>query len=87
MSIRAGAPSTQEDASDFLIAVDGVFELEHQVDDAERALTLAAVRQAQDFRQLHLYIAMAHSLETAADALKWAGLNARDYVLGNVLGA
>jgi hypothetical protein len=30
---------------------------------------------------------MADSLEEASDALKWAGLMARDYLLGNVLGA
>ena len=76
-----------EDASDFLTAVDGVLELEHRADDAERALTHAAVQQADDFRQLHLYTAMAHSLEAAADALKWASLTTRDYVLGKVLGA
>ena len=76
-----------EDTSDFLTAVDGVLELEHRADDAERALTHAAIQQADDFRQLHLYTAMAHSLEAAADALKWASLTTRDYVLGKVLGA
>ena len=82
---RGGA--SHEDAGDFLAAIDALAGLEHQADDAERALTFAAVQHARDFRQLHVYVAMAHSLEEAADALKWAGLLARDYLLGNVLAA
>jgi len=72
---------------DFLTAVDALFALEHRADDAERALTYAAVQKARDFRQLHIYSKMADSLEEASDALKWAGLMARDYLLGNVLGS
>jgi len=82
---RGGA--AREDAGDFLTAIDALAGLEHQADDAERALTFAAVQHARNFRQLHVYIAMAHSLEEAADALKWAGLLARDYLLGKVLAA
>jgi uncharacterized protein Yka (UPF0111/DUF47 family) len=74
-----------EDASDFLVAVDRVGELEHRADDAERALTYAAVQHASDFRQLHLYAEIGRSLESAADALKRASLTTRDYVLGNLL--
>ncbi len=81
-----GAPA-QEDARDFLTAIDALLELEHRADDAERALTFAVVQKAKDFRQLHICSRMAHSLEEASDALKWAGLTARDYLLGNVLGA
>jgi uncharacterized protein Yka (UPF0111/DUF47 family) len=77
----------QEDARDFLIAIDALLALEHRADDAERALTFAVVQRARDFRQLHICSRMAHSLEEASDALKWAGLTARDYLLGNVLGA
>jgi len=55
--------------------------------DAERALTYGAVQKAGDFRQLHIYSKMGGSLEEASDALKWAGLIARDYLLGNVLRA
>jgi len=77
----------QDDVRDFLTAVDALFALEHRADDAERALTYAAVQKARDFRQLHIYSKMADSLEEASDALKWAGLMARDYLLGNVLGS
>jgi len=77
----------QEDVRDFLTAVDALLALEHRADDAERALTYAAVQRASDFRQLHIYSNIANSLEEASDALKWAGLIARDYLLGNVLGA
>ena len=79
--------AAQDDVRDFLTAVDALFALEHRADDAERALTYAAVQKARDFRQLHIYSKMADSLEEASDALKWAGLMARDYLLGNVLGA
>ncbi len=84
---RPGGLGAQEDARDFLTAIDALLELEHRADDAERALTFAVVQNAKDFRQLHICSRMAHSLEEASDALKWAGLTARDYLLGNVLGA
>ncbi len=78
---------TQEDAGDFLTAIDALLALEHRTDDAERASTFAVVQNARDFRQLHICSRMADSLEEAADALKWAGLTAKDYLLGNVLRA
>jgi uncharacterized protein Yka (UPF0111/DUF47 family) len=84
---QSGGTGMQEDAGDFLTAVDSLFDLEHQADDAERTFTHAAVQGARDFRQLYLYGEMAQSLEAAADALKWAGLIARDYLLGSVLEA
>ena len=84
---RPRGSGAQEDAGDFLTAIDSLLALEHRADDAERALTFAVVQKAWDFRQLHICSRMAHSLEEASDALKWAGLTARDYLLGNVLGA
>jgi uncharacterized protein Yka (UPF0111/DUF47 family) len=84
---RPGGLGAQEDARDFLTAIDALLALEHRADDAERALTFAVVQKAKDFRQLHICSSTAHSLEEASDALKWAGLTARDYLLGNVLGA
>ncbi len=86
-AIHTGPPGAGqlEEAGDFLTAIDSLLGLEHQADDAERALTFAAVQHARGFRQLHLYSRMARGLEEAADALKAAGLIARDYLLGNVL--
>jgi uncharacterized protein Yka (UPF0111/DUF47 family) len=81
---RAGQ---QEDANDFLLAVDRLLALEHQADDAERALTYAVVQKARNFRQLHLYSEIGGSLEAAADALKSAVLIARDHLFASVLGA
>lgn len=74
------------DADDFLVAIDRIAALEHQVDDAERNLTAAAVRHAADFRQLHLYSALGSRLEEAADALRGASLILRERVLGEVVG-
>lgn len=74
------------DADDFLVAIDRIGALEHQADDAERALRYAAVQHAQDFRQLHLCSEIGRSMEAAADALKRSSLITRDYVLGAVLG-
>ena len=84
---RHGRMSAQDDVRDFLTAIDALIALEHRADEAERALTYAAVKGAKDFRQLHIYSNIANSLEEASDALKWAGLAARDYLLGSVLGA
>lgn len=76
----------QEAADDFLFAFDRLLALEHEADDAERALSLAAVQRARTFRQLHLYSEIGDSLEAAADALKSAGLIARDHLFAHVLG-
>lgn len=84
---KSSGLGAQEDVRDFLTAIDALFALEHRADDVERALIYAAVQKALDFRQLHIYSNMANSLEEASDALKWAGLIARDYLLGNVLAA
>lgn len=73
------------DADDFLVAIDRIAALEHQVDDAERTLTVAAVQHADDFRQLHLYSALGSRLEEAADALRRASLVLRERVLGEVV--
>jgi uncharacterized protein Yka (UPF0111/DUF47 family) len=79
-------PSAAEDVDDLLTALDRVLALEHQADAAERALTVAAIGHAPDFRALHLYSALGSKLEAAADALKRASLMLRDDVLGEVLG-
>ncbi|HKM63808.1 MAG TPA: DUF47 family protein [Acidisphaera sp.] len=84
-SPQEGVTVTRADTEDFLTAVDRILALEHQADDAERALTYAAVRHARDFRQLHLYATMGSSLEEAADSLKRAALRARDHMMGSVL--
>lgn len=75
-----------EDADDFLVAIDRIAALEHAADDAERALNATAVRQAADFRQLHLYTAIGAKLEDVTDALQHAGRMLREHLLGEVLG-
>ena len=77
--------SDAADADDFLIAIDRLAALEHQADDAERSLAAAAVRNATDFRQLHLCSALGGRLEEAADALRSASLVLRERVLGEVV--
>jgi uncharacterized protein Yka (UPF0111/DUF47 family) len=77
-------PGAADDTDDFLTAIDRIAALEHQTDDAERALTAAAVRHAADFRQLHLYAALGSKLEAACDALKHASLVLRDHVLAGL---
>jgi uncharacterized protein Yka (UPF0111/DUF47 family) len=78
-------PGTAEDIDDLLTALDQVLALEHQVDDAQRALTTAAIQHAGDFRELHLCTAIGGRLEDAADALKRCSLMVRDQVLEDVL--
>jgi uncharacterized protein Yka (UPF0111/DUF47 family) len=85
-AVHAEDRSTAEDADDFLVAIDRIAALEHAADDAERTLTATAVRQAADFRQLHLSTAIGAKLEDATDALQHAGRMLRDHLLGEVLG-
>ena len=82
---RPAGRGVRQEAEDFLTAINEVFACERRADDAERQVTRAAVQHASDFRQLHLYAEIGRSLEAAADALKWAGLILREYVLGTVL--
>ena len=57
--------SAAEDADDFLVAIDRIAALEHAADDAERALTATAVRQAADFRSCTCTTAIGAKLEDA----------------------
>lgn len=75
----------REDADDFLIAIDRIASLEHDADEAQRQVTIAALREAADFRQLHLITAIGDALERSSDALKHGSLLLRDHVLADVL--
>ncbi len=81
-----GRGGRAEEAEDFLAAIDRIGVIEHEADDAERALAAAAIRDAADFRALHLVVSMGRALEAASDALKRGGLILREHVLGEVLG-
>lgn len=82
---QIGRSASQAETEDFLTAIDRVAALEHQADEAERALAASAIKHAKDFRQLHLYNAVGGRLEAAADALKHANLILRDHVLTDVI--
>ena len=85
MPHKSAAPRAAAETEDFLTAIDRIAALEHQADDAERALMATAVQHAQDFRQLHLFTAIGGKLEAAADALKHASLMLREHVLEDVI--
>ena len=55
---RIGAAGSDAEMEDFLTAIDRLSALEHQADDAQRALEASAVQHARDFRQLHLFSAI-----------------------------
>jgi uncharacterized protein Yka (UPF0111/DUF47 family) len=82
---QIGLSAGRAETEDFLTAIDRVSALEHQADDAERALAACAVGHAKDFRQLHLFTAIGARFEAAADALKHVSLMLRDHVLGDVI--
>jgi uncharacterized protein Yka (UPF0111/DUF47 family) len=82
---QIGRSASRAETEDFLTAIDRVAAIEHQADDAERALAATAVEQARDFRQLHLFTAIGTKLEAAADALKHASLILHEHVLGDVI--
>jgi len=82
---QIGRASSHAETEDFLAAIDRIATLEHQADDAERALIVAAIKHAEDFRQLHLLTTIGDRFESAADALKLASLMLRTQVLENVI--
>ena len=82
---QIGRAASRAETEDFLTAIDRIAALEHEADDAERALTATAVKHAPDFRQLHLFAEIGDKLEAAADALKNASLILHDHVLGDVI--
>jgi uncharacterized protein Yka (UPF0111/DUF47 family) len=82
---QIGRSASHAETEDFLTAIDRVSALEHQADDAERALEAVAVQHARDFRQLHLFTSIGGKLEAASDALKHASLILREHILGDVI--
>jgi len=78
---QAALAANSLETDDFVASIDRLGALEHQADDAERAVAEAAVKHAEDFRQLHLFAAIGGKLESAADALKRASLILREHVL------
>lgn len=81
---QVGRVAGREAIEDFLTAIDRIAALEHQADDAERALTASAVQHSRDFRALHLFTAVGGRLEAASDALKHASLILREHMLSDV---
>jgi uncharacterized protein Yka (UPF0111/DUF47 family) len=75
----------RNDVKDFLESVDRMVTIEHEMDDAQRHVTAALVRDLDDARQLFLSTEISRSLESAADALAHSGLMLRDYVLDEIM--
>jgi hypothetical protein len=65
----------------FLLTVDQLAELRHQVAGAERIVRERLIRDAPDFRELHVASAIAQGLDQAAHTLERCSLIIRDYVL------
>jgi uncharacterized protein Yka (UPF0111/DUF47 family) len=82
---QIGLSAGRAETEDFLTAIDRVTALEHEADDAERALAACAVKHAKDFRQLHVFTTIGAKFEAAADALKHVSLMLRDHVLEDVI--
>ena len=67
-------------------AVDQLAELRHQVASAERIVRERLIRNAADFRELHVASAIAQGFDQAAHTLARCGLIVRDYVLNTTPG-
>jgi uncharacterized protein Yka (UPF0111/DUF47 family) len=80
-----GRAASGAETEDFLTAIHRIAALEHEADDAQRALTASAVRHADDFRQLHLFTAIGERLENASDSLKRASLILHEHMLKDVI--
>src|SRR5580765_134133 len=73
--------ATRVEIEKFLMTVDQLAELQHQVASAERIVRERLIRDAPDFRELHVASAIAQGLDQAAHTLARCGLIIRDYVL------
>lgn len=73
------------DIQDFLTGIDRTIELERQCDEAERTALASLLRDARDFRELHVASRVAASLEATTDALRHAALILRDHVMNDVM--
>ncbi len=82
---QIGRVGSQGETEDFLAAIDRIAALEHEADDAERAVAASAMQHARDFRQLHLLTTISGRLETAADAIEHASFILHEHVLGDVI--
>jgi hypothetical protein len=64
----------RDDVDDFLTAIDRLAALEHDADDAERAVTLVGLKKATDFRELHVLSDVRRGMGEGWDPLKRASL-------------
>lgn len=87
--LRASAHVTRggarQDLQTFLEAVDRLVTLEHQTDEAERAVTGLLFGEGIEPRQLVLFLRVGQALEQAADALARGALLLRDHFLTEVM--
>lgn len=79
---RAGE---REDLQDFFAAVERVVAIEHETDDAERAVTSALLKSEGEVRTVLLLSRLGAVLEDAADGLCLSALKLRDHVLNEVM--
>jgi uncharacterized protein Yka (UPF0111/DUF47 family) len=77
--------SSREDMQDFLEAIDKIITIERQTDDWNRKVKASLMKEATDYKQLHIFSETARNLEQAADSLMRVALILRDYVLGEVM--
>jgi uncharacterized protein Yka (UPF0111/DUF47 family) len=82
---QIGLAASALETEDFLAAIDRLGTLERKADDAERALTVSAIKDAKDFRELYLCTKIGTQLEEASDSLRHASLILRDYMLEDVI--
>src|SRR5262249_57735386 len=71
----------------FLVTVDQLAELRHQVGSAERVVRERLIREAADFRELHVAATIAQGFDQAAHTLARCALILRDYVLHTAPGS
>ncbi len=81
--LHRGSPRVR--VADFLEAVDHVITMEHQSDDAHRAVQAGVLPFEGDFKQWYLVDGVSERFEEAADALMRSALVLRDFILHEVL--
>jgi len=82
--IRRGG--SREDTQDFLESFHRIASLEHQCDDAQRALKRVLLAEAGRFADIYGALEAGRKLEHASDHLMRVAITLRDHIFGQVVG-
>lgn len=77
--------NSRDEMEDFLQSIDKIITIEHRADEANRIVRIAIMREATDFKELHLFSEISKNIEDAVDTLTKLSLRIREYVLEDLM--